>query len=80
MELAQLLLQFFFFAARVLVAQGMELRGMIHVGEVCQFVADDVAYQFLGKKHEVARQLNNLLCCAVAQFAHPPPYLKACGT
>ena len=37
-ELAQLAFQFFFLAAAVLVAQGMELRGVVHVGEVSQFV------------------------------------------
>ena len=53
-ELAQLAFQFLFLAAGVLVAQGMELRRVVHVGEVGQLVADDVAHQRLGQEHEVA--------------------------
>ena len=54
MDLAQPLLQFFFMARTILVAQGVELGGMVHVGKVRQFVADDVSNKFLGQKHQVA--------------------------
>lgn len=76
-ELAQLAFQFLFLAAGVLVAQGMELRRVVHVGEVGQLVADNVAHQRLGQEHEVARELNDLFIGAVTQFAHPAAHFKA---
>ena len=58
-ELAQLAFQGFFLAIAVLVAQGVELGGVVHVGEVGQLVADDVAHQRLGQEHEVTRELDD---------------------
>ena len=77
-ELAQLAFQFFFFSAAVLVAQGVELGGVVHVGEVGQLVADDIAHQGLGQEHEVAGKLDDLFGGAVAQFAHTSPDFEAC--
>lgn len=54
-ELAQLALQFFLVTTGVLVAQGVELGRVVHVGQVGQLVADDVTHQWLGQEHEVAR-------------------------
>lgn len=76
-ELAQLTFQFLFLTVAVLVAQGMELGGMVHVGEVRQFVADDVADELLGQEHEVAGQLDDLLGRAMPQLAHATPDFKA---
>ena len=76
-ELAQLAFQFFFFSAAVLVAQGVELGRVVHVGEVGQLVADDVAHQGLGQEHEVAGELDDALGCAVPQLAHAAPHFKA---
>ena len=76
-ELAQLAFQFFFLATAVLVAQGMELGRVVHVGEVCQFVADDVAHQRLGQEHEITGELDDLLGRAVAQLAHATSDFKA---
>ena len=78
-ELAQLAFQFFFFAVAVLVAQGVELRGVVHVGEVGQFVADDVAHEGLGQEHEVTGELDDLFGGAVAQFAHAASDFEASG-
>ena len=77
-ELAQLAFQFFFLATAVLVAQGMELGRVVHVGEVRQFVANDVAHQFLGHEHQVSGQLDDLLGRAMPQLAHATPNFKAC--
>ena len=77
-ELAQLLLQGFFLVVGVLVDQGVELGGVVHVGEVGQLVADNVADQSLGQEHEIAGELDDLFGGAVAQFAHPAPHFKSC--
>ena len=79
MEVAELFFQFFFLAVAVLVAQGVELGGVVHVGEVGQFVADDVADELLGQEHEVAGELNDLLGGAVSQFAHAAADFKTGG-
>ena len=52
--MAELLLEVFFMAASVLVTQGVELGGMVHVGEMGQLVADDVTDERFGQEHEVA--------------------------
>ena len=36
----------------------MELGAMIHFGEMCQLVADDVSHKLFGHKHKVGRELN----------------------
>ena len=79
MEVAELFFELFFLAASVLVAQVVELGGVVHVGEVGQLVADDVADELLGHEHEVARQADDALGGAVAQLAHAAPDLEAGG-
>ena len=65
MEVAELFFEFFFLAAAILVAQGVELGGVVHVGEVGQLVTDDVAHKGLGQEHEVAGELDDALGGAV---------------
>ena len=79
MELAELSFQFFLMAAGVLVAQGVELLGVVHVGEVGELVADDVAHQGFGQEHEVAGELDDLFGGAMAQFAHAAADFKSGG-
>lgn len=76
-ELAQLAFQVTLVAAGVPVAQGMELRGVVHVGEVGKLMADDVADERLGHEHEVARQLDDPFGRAMTQLAHAAPHFKA---
>ena len=78
-ELAQLAFQVLLVAAGVLVAQGVELGRVVHVGEMGQLVADDVADERLGHEHEVAGELDDPPGRAVAQFPHAATHLEACG-
>lgn len=59
------MLKGFFFAIAVGVAQSVKLWAVIHHGEVGEFVADDVAHQFLGHEHEHERKLNHSFACAM---------------
>ena len=78
-EVAELFFELFLLAVAVLVAKGVELGRVVHVGEVGQFVADDVADEFLGHEHEVAGELDDLFGGAVAQLAHASPDFEAGG-
>ena len=51
---------------------------MVHVGEMGQLMADDVANEMFGQEHEVAGQLDDSFGGAVAQFAHAAAHFKAC--
>ena len=73
------MLEVFFVAASVLVAQGVELGGMVHVGQVGQFVADDVTDERFGQEHEVAGKLDDLFDGAMPQLPHATTDFKACG-
>lgn len=66
MEVAELLFQVALVAVGVLVDQGVELGGVVHVCQMGQFVADDVSDEFLGQKHEVSGKLDDALGSAVA--------------
>ena len=77
-ELAQLAFQGFFLAIAVPVAQGVELGGVVHVGEVGQLVADDVTDKRFGQEHEVAGELNDLFDGAMPQLPHATAHLEAC--
>ena len=77
--MAELLLEVFFMAASVLVTQGVELGGMVHVGQVGKFVADDVTDERFGQEHEVAGELDDLLDGAMPQLPHATTDFKACG-
>ena len=76
--MAELLLEVFFMAASVLVTQGVELGGMVHVGQVGKLVADDVTDERFGQEHEVAGELDDLLDGAMPQLPHATAHLEAC--
>lgn len=77
MEVAELLFQVALVAVGVLVDQGVELGGVVHVCQVGQLMADDVSDEFLGQKHEVAGKLDDALGSAVAQFPHAAAHFKS---
>ena len=65
-------------AASVLVTQGVELGGMVHVGEMGQLMADDVTDERFWQEHEVAGELDDLLDGAMPQLPHATTDFKAC--
>lgn len=82
--------EWFFFAPKVGVAEGVETRGMVHLGEVGKLVADDVFTQVKGEENEGAAEGDDTLGRACAESAeattdapgtgrHPYPCGHLCG-
>lgn len=66
--------EWFFFALEVGVAEGVEACGMVHFGEMCEFVADNVFAQLQRKENKGATESYGTFCRACAESAQPSAY------